>query len=274
MEPNNRYKYFSNDEKGNEQHLHTLDLAPLVGTSTVLSVVAKPLTWWASGMAVGELGWLNSKKASESERLDNALPMLMKIKEMGVDEYIKLLDKAYAAHNKKLNKAAKDGKDLHAELERFVTNRMLAEKGSAVDTTEYDEQIQPFIEWSNANVKKFLASEAHCYSEKYWVGGIMDAVAILNDGSYVIIDFKSSKEAYDTQVWQIGGYHIQIAENGLFDRDGNKIFDLGDNEISQHIVVPFGAEVVEPAISKTVDLNQRAFLAALELYKIKEGITN
>ena len=39
----NRYKF---DAK---EHLHSLDSKPLVGTSTVMGIVAKPLTWWAAG---------------------------------------------------------------------------------------------------------------------------------------------------------------------------------------------------------------------------------
>ena len=51
-----------------EKHLHTLDGIPLTGTSSVVGVLMKPLSWWASGKAVELLGWLNPKKHTEEER--------------------------------------------------------------------------------------------------------------------------------------------------------------------------------------------------------------
>ena len=50
-----------------ENHLHKLDGVALTGTSSVIDVLAKPLTWWASGLACAEFGWLNPKKHSEEE---------------------------------------------------------------------------------------------------------------------------------------------------------------------------------------------------------------
>lgn len=37
------------------------------------------------------------------------------------------------------------------------------------------------------------------------------------------MDFKSSKEAYLSQFFQIEGYDIAISENGIFDADGKHI---------------------------------------------------
>ena len=42
-----------------KEHIHTLDDKPLMGTSTVVGIIAKPLTYWASGLAVGKLGCEN-----------------------------------------------------------------------------------------------------------------------------------------------------------------------------------------------------------------------
>lgn len=267
MDSNNRYKFIDNDE----QHLHTLDLAPLIGTTSVLSVVAKPLTWWAAGKACEELGWVNDRVKgvivySLEERIEKVTPVLEEIKQYTPEEYLKRLDKAYKAHSKSLGKSAKKGKDLHKELERFVKNQMITQD-NAIDKTEYEPVIQPFIDWSKENVERFLWSEGYSYSDKYWIGGGSDAGLLLKNGEYAVVDFKSSREAYDNQFWQIGGYDIQISENGVFDRNGNQIYLLGENKITQHIVVPFGTEPVVPVVSREVDSNKEAFLAALILYK-------
>jgi hypothetical protein len=80
------------------------------------------------------------------------------------------------------------------------------------------------------------------------------------------MDFKSSKEAYPTQFFQCAGYALQIAENGGFDKDGNKIFIL-EKPIGFYAVVPFGAEVVEPVFDLDVKGCEEGFISALTLYK-------
>ena len=95
-------------------HLHTYGDKPLTGTSTVMSVLAKPLTWWASGKAVEVLGWLNPKFTPPVERQNRAGEVLQQIKGMDTTAYIKLLDKAYSNHNTSLKEAASGGTDMHA----------------------------------------------------------------------------------------------------------------------------------------------------------------
>ena len=55
-------------------------------------------------------------------------------------------------------------------------------------TLPYDETeptIGAFIKWAKANVDKFLWSEGHCYSEKYWIGGIGDGGYMTKDGKRI-----------------------------------------------------------------------------------------
>src|SRR3990167_11462134 len=165
---------------------------PLTGTSSVVNVLAKPLTWWASGLACEKFGWLNPKKNSQ-EVVQQALQEgWERIKGLSLEAYEKLLDEAYNAHSKTLKSAAKKGTDLHAELEHWVKSQM----GKVPERADYDAKIKPYIEWSKANVKQYIASEAHCFHEEIWVGGKMDVVAELNDKTIAVIDFKSSREAY------------------------------------------------------------------------------
>ena len=268
----NRYKYL--DEKG--EHLHKLDDKPLIGTSSVANVLSKPLTYWASGLAVKELGVpdakvftkMKAKKASKEE-LDalntSCMARLEEIKAMSVDDYVKLLDRAYRAHASTLKDKAEEGVDLHAECERFVKNHMIT-KGVAIDKTEYDPKIQPFIDWTEKEVDHFIFSEAHCYSEKMWVGGISDAGAKMKNGKTIIIDFKSSKEAYLSQFWQCVGYAMEMEENGWFDKDGNLQGKL-ETPIDYVCIIPFGAEKVEPQFYYDMDGGKEAFNCEVTLYK-------
>lgn len=271
------YKYI--DEK--KEHLHTLDGKPLIGTSSVGSVIAKPLTYWASGLAVMQLGVpdakvltkVKNKKASQDE-IDALYrgcdAFLEDLRQMDTDSYVKLMGRAYTAHATTLKDKAEEGTDLHAELERFVKWFMI--KGDQFKDTiseeamKFEPRIKPFIDWSNKNVKRFLWSEAHCFSEKMWTGGISDVGAELNDGKIIVIDFKSSKEAYLGQFWQCVGYAIQIEENGWFDRNGNQLGTL-DKPIDYVCIVPFGAPKVEPQFNYDMAGGRDAFIAELVLYK-------
>lgn len=263
------YKYI--DEKG--EHLHTLNGAPLIGTSSVGSVIAKPLTYWASGLAVMQLGVPDSKVLTKVKN-KKATPEEVKalyascgvfletLRGMDIENYVKLMQKAYTAHATTLKDKAEEGTDLHAELERYVKWVMAGGTGG----NNFEERLNPFIVWTEKNVKKFLWSEAHCFSEKMWTGGISDVGAELNDGKIIIIDFKSSKEAYLGQFWQCVGYAMQIEENGWFDKDGKLIGKL-EKPIDYVCVVPFGALKVEPKFNYDMSGGKEAFLAELVLYK-------
>lgn len=270
------------------EHVHTLDGKPLTGTSSVLSIVAKPLVWWASGLAVGTLGWTpkvqyvdgkprslpkSGRVLAASERLAQVLeeiqPIGPKTPEeamVSAEKWLDLLDIAYAAHSKSLAKSATKGKDLHAALEKYVKYCMAKNEGAPANVKSED--IQQFIEWANENVETFLWSEMHTMSESLWLGGITDAGARLKDGRIAIIDFKSSKEAYKNQFWQCAGYALQIEETGGFKRDGEKVIEPLIPDC--YIVIPFGAPKFTVSIHDDVVQDKVAFKAALTLYRANQ----
>jgi hypothetical protein len=273
-------KYRFNEEldaKGKPQHLHQISedgklWKNLTGTSSIVDVLAKVLTWWASGKAVETLGWTYPKikdddgkiigEIPQEERLKASEPIRQKILEESPEQYLQRLDDAYKAHSVQLDKTAKAGTDLHAELERFVKHEMGKNKENG-----FDPKIQPFIDWSKENVKKFIASEVHTYSERLWVGGVVDAVAELKDGNFAIIDFKSAKEVYPSHIIQTAGYSIELEETGMFSKDG-KSHKKFDNKITSLIVVPFGSKVFKPQTRNNVDEWKQGFEWARGLYKL------
>lgn len=285
IQKNTIARYNFNDDldqiTGKRNHLHSLDGKPLMGTTTVLEILGKTLTWWASGKAVEHLGWIhkdikeNGRKIANrpiEERIASAKEMYTKIHNSSIEEYISILDRAYENHSVSLDKSASDGTDLHADLEHFVKSMM----GKTSDMRVYPEKIKPYIEWSHANVKKYLWSEGYMYSERLWTGGCSDVGAILNDGSIAIIDFKSSKEAYFNHFVQCGGYHLQAEENGLLTKDGTYTARLDDNEkITKYIIVPFGAKNVVPVIiDENIDFYKKAFESCVMLTNIKRMFEN
>ena len=109
-----------------ENHIHTLDGKPLIGTSSMASVLAKGgLTYWASGLAVAKFGWIHpgDKKKGftpKEERLAISTTRKLEVEKLSPEEYLSLLDEAYKAHASTLKTSAKGGTDMHAELESYI----------------------------------------------------------------------------------------------------------------------------------------------------------
>ncbi len=265
-----RYQFINSKR----EHLHQLDGKPLIGTSTVTKVIAKPLTWWASGMACEKFGWLNPKR-HPAEAVKQALEEGFKrVTALTLETYGKLLTEAYRAHNTRKEDAAEAGTDMHAELEKYV--KFCLEQGG--EPQHYfnitDKRLDTFIEWSVANVKRFLWSEAHCYSEKLWVGGITDCGAEMKDGKIAVIDFKSSKDAYFDQFVQAAGYALQVMENGLYDDKGTELrfnvinhTQINPDKIDALYIVPFGSDDPTPRPHYDVEGRMADFESAVRLYK-------
>lgn len=255
----------------NQKHIHSVDGKPLCGTSTIMGVVAKPLTWWASGLACEKFGWTNKGNAQKGWtpkqlRLQKAKEKLAEIRNLSDEQYLELLDDAYKAHSVKLDTSAQKGTDMHAELEAYV-NECLKNEGKPFEYTGDFEPVQIFSKWANEKVKRFIYSEVYCYSETLWVGGISDCGFEDTDGNYAIIDFKSSKEAYITQFMQIAGYDLQLQENGGFNSKGEQVLKL-DKEFMYYCVLPFGMDKPEVVYNFDTKTMKEGFKSALTLYKI------
>lgn len=262
-----------------KEHLHELfvegEWKPLTGTTTIIEILGKVLTWWASGMACQTMGWIKperdpknwQKVLNQKEREKGAEIFFESLKTMSSKDYLYLLDKAYKAHNENKKETAQEGTDLHAELEKFVRN------GESAKIDWEDPKISDFVYWTKNNVKRFLGSEVHCFDEELFVGGICDFVAELNDNTLAICDFKRSPKAYFNHFVQMGGYHIQLERNGAFDENGKLLFKF-EKPVSQYIVFPFGSEKLEPKISISLEDYKNSFKNCVSLYRNKEKYEN
>lgn len=256
----------------NEEHIHTLDSKPLIGTSSMASVLSKPgLTYWAAGLSMGYFGWTNkgnikSGWVPKDNRLSIAKSYREKVSAMSDDEYLSYIDLAYIAHTKKLKDAAKDGTDMHEVMENYVKACIEKNGGKPIQEKTENPKLQFFADWALMNVKKFLWSEMHCYSRALWLGGISDCGYEDNEGKIVILDFKSSKDVYLSQFWQCIGYAIQIEENGGFTPGGDKI--LEQVKIDYVAVLPFGMETPEVKFYYDMKGGAEAIKAMLLLHRM------
>lgn len=266
--------------KGKQNHTHYLNDKPLMGTSTVLEVLSKPLQWWASGLAVGHLGWTSinekyweagkykTRRAPAEPRLEAASGRLLEIKKMYPEEYLRTLDEAYKAHAVKLDASAQKGTDMHYELEKYIEGAIKFNQSQPYfDTQNPHPAVVLFSEWAMVNVNRFIASEAYCYSKRLWTGGIVDVVYEDRYGKFGLLDFKSAQEAYDSHFMQNAGYDIAISENGIFTKEGELIMEM-EQRFSHYAVLPYG--LPEPQVSRkenTLDY-QEGFEACVTLYRL------
>ena len=252
--------YLYQDEKG--EHLHALNGRPLLGSSTVIGILAKNLAWWAAELAAVEC--LEKGELIPTIREEYLAACASSDKKSAIDALQKkypAFKKARFAHYTDKNTKAKKGTDMHAECERFVKDHMNGVLG------EYDKKIQPFVDWAILEVDHFIWSEGNCYSEELWVGGISDCGYVSKKGKVGIIDFKSSREAYLSQFLQIALYDIEIAENGILDKGGNLVCKL-EKPVDHYIVFPMGAEKVEPQFRYNTEELKIGARACVTLYKI------
>lgn len=282
----NRYSFDPNE------HVHRLDGKVLYGTTTALSVIDKAgLTYWAAGLSCQQFGWINSKRDGNGylipykdkekiearkkeveeaarEGLSNIIMNFTPCLAGDIKEWVQFLDKAYRAHKTNLDKTAHQGVDLHFAVESYIKSKMT--DGKIHLTTEQLEILFPFMTWCEKNVKKFIFSEVHCYSEALFCGGIVDLAYIDNENRLILGDVKSAKDIYFSNLAQLGGYHLQLEENGLFTTEGNLISVL-DRPIQGHAIFHFGNGFTEPSISYQVERNKEAFKSALKLFQARES---
>jgi len=261
------------------KHVHSLNGDPLMGCSTIVGIINKPLGWWVAEQTLKPLGWSKYNKkvkgkyviVPDKDRLPEIETMLNGIREMKPKVWMDLLDSCYKNHNKKKDDAATAGTDRHAKLEVWVKDCLNNYDGQPMAITNVPD-ILPFISWSQKNIKKFLWSEIHSYSETLWTGGIADVGWLDMQDRVVAGDFKSSKDVFFSQFLQIAGYDIMLAENGGYDAEGNKTFEL-PRPIEAYCVAPFGQEEFSPITLDYVDDFRAAFKSCVHLHKLNELFT-
>lgn len=230
------------------KHTHQLKVGSewraLTGCTTVLSVVAKPaLIQWAANMAVDYI------RANGNWKLTD-------------EELNKVFEEARKAHTRRKKEAGDYGTKTHEEIENLVLNAIKNNNGIVTGTSD-NKSIQNFIDWSTENKVKFLESEKNIYSERLWIGGIVDLVVEIG-GQVWIGDIKTSGSGiYAEHLWQCAGYHLMLNDMNLYPNiSGYLILNLKEN-----------GEVLEKR-STSNEENKKAFLACLDIYRIQEKIKN
>jgi CRISPR/Cas system-associated exonuclease Cas4 (RecB family) len=217
------------------RHIHTLNGKPLMGITTVLGVISKPmLIQWSANMAVDYIkdNWFDKQETLE-----------------GWEEVLK---EARTAHRKKKEKAGDWGTAVHLAIENWIKLKKEEPELDDVGMKVFNQ----FRAWAEENSVKFLESEKHLWSEKMWTGGIVDLV-IEMDGKRYIADIKTSSGIYNEAFFQMAAYDLMLKEMG----EGK--------DIAGYIVINLKKDgTMDLKMATDMQLNQDAFLSALSLYKI------
>lgn len=256
-------------EFNKEKHLHLLDGKPLTGCTTILSVLAKPaLIQWAADMVVYQMGWRSPKKPlliGEKNQLDASTEFLQWLNGKTVEEWVDFMEEARKAHVKRKEKAGEWGTETHETISNLIRTAIDYNEGKIQDIETTSQAIRNFIDWSIKNKVKFLETEKNIYSESLWIGGIVDFICEIERKVW-IGDIKTSKSGiYSENFWQCAGYDLMVKEMKLpFAQDikGYLILNLKES-----------GEFIEKRSISNGD-NTKAFLACLEIYRVKEKIKN
>lgn len=225
------YKFINS--KG--QHLHTYNNKPLMGVTTILSVISKPaLIQWSANMAVDYIR-------------DNVSVFY----KGDIEAREKLFAEAKVAHRKKKEKSGDWGTKVHRAVEMWIKKN----KTTRLDAVG-KQVLQHFKDWAFTNNVKFIESEKNVYSKELGIGGIVDLVIEIN-GRKFIGDIKTSSGIYQEAFYQMGAYHLcleQMKEH---------------KDIEGYIVINLKKDgTIAVKQTKELQINKDAFYHALKLYSI------
>lgn len=236
-----------------KKHVYTLDGKPLSGVTTVLSVIAKPaLIQWAADMACDLIKNKFDNIIFPSKEHDGIEHVDCSYKEL-----YGLIEEARLAHRKKKEKAADQGTDTHAEIEKYVKGCIAENNGYGKAELIFDASpaLKNFILWGTDNKIKFLESEKRMYSREWWLAGTCDLV-FEKEGKKYVGDVKTMKKLWDvTPFIQCAAYAKMMSEAGE-KFDGTCIINI-----------PKETNEVETHYRYDLEGDTKAFEAALTLYR-------
>jgi len=123
-----------------------------------------------------------------------------------------------------------------------------------------------FETWLDSTHLELVEAEVPLSSERHRFGGCLDMVLRDTAGALLLGDLKTSNQLYGTYLMQLGGYALLLEENqpGI-ELAGAQILRVSKKDGSVH-------HHAWPR--ETLELGQRAFLLALELYRLEATLNS
>lgn len=250
------------------KHKYYLDGKMMTGTTTCLGVLAKPaLVPWAANLGAAEA----FLKASEMEPdalnafagdIQEAIQKFGKINGDAckwLDDRNPAFKLARQKHNERKETAGQHGTDTHLLVESYV-NHCLANGGAPVQL-EVEAIVQPFVDWSVANVKEFLFAERAMHDPDLFFAGTADFAYVGVDGRRYIGDFKTSSGIYGIDYWlQVSAYRHLAEKEGDAPYDGMTVVRIGkdDGKFEAHSLYEY-------------ESYRDVFLSCVRIYRMQQG---
>eukprot|EP00947_MAST-08B_sp_MAST-8B-sp1_P002788 g2788.t1 len=125
-----------------------------------------------------------------------------------IEDFPDIIARAQQADKRALREAARIGTEAHEAVDVLV-------RGEEPDITSdvVGNVVEGFRRWQrDTDVVVDPRGDTRVYSERYRYAGAMDAVGVDPDGNAVVIDFKTSKQPYDTHAMQVAAYAHAVEE--------------------------------------------------------------
>lgn len=259
-----------------EKHKYYLDGKLMTGTTTVLSVLAKPaLIQWAANLGTAKAYELaESMEPDRRNQLSQAIARA--VKKHGkinaaacqdLDREFPEFKEARCAHTKKKEEAGKHGTDTHSLVEDYVKLSLETNEGRPVtdEALGFEESarltpIAEFVKWSVANVAAFLYSERAMHDPDLFFAGTADFGYVGTDGRRYVGDFKTSSGIYGIDYWlQVAAYRYLAEKEGDAPYDGMTVVRIGKED---------GACEIRSVYE--YDTFREVFLACMAIYRAQQ----
>lgn len=176
---------------------------PLIGTTTVIGIRDKGfLKFWTvkESYKYMDKHWDLSKTYTKKEKKE----MLLLAKK---------------AHTVKLDKALDAGKIAHALIQQSIISgeRFKPEQiknDNKATQKEICNAYKAFLDWEKDHEVEYYACELIVGSEVHYVGGTIDAIAMV-DGKLELLDWKTSSQLSEDVFLQTASYKMMLVEGGV-----------------------------------------------------------
>jgi len=189
------------------------------------------------------------------------------------DDVLAMLKISKGAYNERKQEAADVGSVVHdfAEHNRSDINEVeqFAEL-SDEDKKLAQQGVDAFNEWKKIMSPTFISNEFKVYSKRWNYVGICDALAEIG-GELYIVDYKTSKGVYTSQVYQIAAYMKAYEEMTGKKVAGAKIVNFTKDDITDkddNIIRKAGSYMTHTVSRGELVTSFKAFKALLDVHRI------
>ena len=122
-----------------------------------------------------------------------------------------MLDTALKAARTRPSKTSKEAADLgtraHDMISEYINMRIENVESYPIIPDDLRTVWQSYLQWEGqSGIHEYLKTEFAVYSETFRYAGSVDALAVKDDGTFMVIDWKTSKGLYSENAMQVAAY--------------------------------------------------------------------